>query len=242
MNLIALYDSPPFVEANLFVLVHLLGACALGALIGYERSFHGRAAGMRTYALVCLASTGLTVILGYPEFWYGGKFAYTGGGGDPTRVIQGIVTGIGFLGAGMIVREGLTIKGLSTAASIWVTSAVGVILGLGFHLAAAVAAVMTVALLSGMHWIERRLPRQTLIHLNVRFSRDSTPADEDLQSMAERHGFVVLETSYRLGNAGGYFEFQLALRSYGKGQSSQLAHELAATPEVIEFRLSPQRE
>lgn len=240
MNLLLQHWSAPFVAANLFVLVHLVAACGLGALVGYERSFHGRAAGMRTYALVCLASTALTSVLGFPEVWYGGKFP--AGTGDPTRVIQGIVTGIGFLGAGMIVREGLTIKGLSTAASVWVTSAIGVLLGLGFHLAAIAAAILTVLMLSAMHAIERRLPRQTLTHLNVRFPRERTPDDEALTRLAERHGYVLLETSYRLGDGGSYFEFQLALKSYDGGRSADMAHELANNPEVLEFRLSPQRD
>jgi len=241
MELISHHWSAAFISANVFVLLHLLAACLLGALIGYERSFHGRAAGMRTYALVCLASTALTAVLGFPEVWYGGKFPL-GGGGDPTRVIQGIVTGIGFLGAGMIVREGLTIKGLSTAASIWVTSAVGVLLGLGFHLAAGVSAILTVSLLSGMHWLERRLPRQTLTHLNVRFSRARMPDEHALLVLAERHGFSLLETSYRLGDGGNYFEYQVALKSYGKGRSADLARDLAGNADVLEFRLSPQRD
>ncbi|CAO3376408.1 MgtC/SapB family protein [Azospirillum argentinense] len=100
LNLSA-YWSPAELVANGVILLHLVGALVLGILMGYERSFHGRAAGMRTYALVCLAATALTVVNAYPGLWYGGIGSGVGGGngggGDPTRVVQGIVTGIGFL-------------------------------------------------------------------------------------------------------------------------------------------------
>ena len=72
------------------------------------------------------------MIAGYPNYWYGGIAAISPGV-DPTRVIQGIVTGIGFLGAGVIMKEGFNISGLSTAASIWTSSAIGVMMGVGFY-------------------------------------------------------------------------------------------------------------
>src|SRR5450830_1061906 len=124
------YWSPAELATNGVILLNLLGALLLGLLVGYERSYHGRASGMRTYGLVCMASAALTVIAGYPEYWYGGKTAIFGGA-DPTRIIQGIVTGIGFLGAGVIMKEGFSISGLTTAASIWTSAAIGILVGVG---------------------------------------------------------------------------------------------------------------
>src|SRR5271163_1825318 len=92
------YWNAPEVAANVIVFFNLLGAFVLGLFVGYERSYRGRAAGMRTYGLVCMASCALTVIAGYPEFWYGSHGSP--GNVDPGRIIQGVVTGIGFLGAG----------------------------------------------------------------------------------------------------------------------------------------------
>src|SRR5271165_2643894 len=103
MELLVAYWSQAELITNGILLLHLLGATFVGLLLGYERSYHGRAAGMRTYALVCVASTMLTVINGYPGQWYGGLSA-TPSSADPTRVIQGIMTGIGFLGAGVIIK------------------------------------------------------------------------------------------------------------------------------------------
>ena len=100
--------------ANLVIFLNIVGAMALGLLVGYERSYHGRAAGMRTYGIVCMASAALTVFVGYPTYWYGGLLDTHALGLDPTRVVQGIVTGVGFLGAGVIMKEGLNISGLTT--------------------------------------------------------------------------------------------------------------------------------
>ena len=108
------YWSGPIFTTNIIVFMNLSGALLLGLLVGYERAYHGRAAGMRTYGQVCMASAALTVIGGYSADWYGGNSPITVGG-DPTRVIQGIVTGIGFLCAGVIMREGFNISGLTTA-------------------------------------------------------------------------------------------------------------------------------
>ena len=94
---------------------------------------------------------------GYPEFWYGGHGAIVGS--DPTRVIQGIVTGVGFLGAGVIMREGFNISGLTTAASIWASSVIGIMVGIGFYLSAmglAFLCAMAMIFLSKLeNWLRR---------------------------------------------------------------------------------------
>src|SRR4051794_40723228 len=77
---------------------------------------------------------------------------------DPTRMAQGIMTGIGFLGAGVIFKEGLTIRGLTTSASIWVTAAIGILVGIGFYIPALVGTVATILVLSAFRAIERKLP------------------------------------------------------------------------------------
>src|SRR5512147_1158352 len=132
LSSLAAYWSAVEVETNIIVFMNLLGAMLLGLVVGYERSYHGRAAGMRTYGLVCMASAALVVIVGYPAYWYGGHVAPSAVAyADPTRVIQGIVTGIGFLGAGVIMKDGFSISGLTTAASIWACAAIGIMVGVG---------------------------------------------------------------------------------------------------------------
>ena len=106
---------------GLEMVARLLAALAAGAMIGYERSYHGRPAGFRTHALVCTASCLLMFVTVYEAHWVRG--ASDSVRLDPTRMAQGIMTGIGFLGAGVIIKEGLSVRGLTTSASIWITSA-----------------------------------------------------------------------------------------------------------------------
>ena len=108
--------------AELVDAVRLLVAAALGALIGLEREIHDHPAGMRTHLLVSVGSAGFTVL---------SIFAFPAPGADPARIAAQIVTGVGFLGAGAILKEGATIRGLTTAASLWAVAAVGMAAGAG---------------------------------------------------------------------------------------------------------------
>jgi hypothetical protein len=118
---------------DLVIIGRVIGALVIGALIGFERTFHGRPAGFRTHSLVCIASAILMIVTVYQNQWM--TFVeHDAIRTDPTRMAQGIMTGIGFLGAGVIFKEGLTVRGLTTAASIWVTAAIGILVGIGFGL------------------------------------------------------------------------------------------------------------
>ena len=105
----------PLSATEIEMILRLVAALGAGACIGYERSFHGRPAGLRTHVLVCLASSLLMLVTVYEDEWVRGSSEVRL---DPTRMAQGIMTGIGFLGAGVIVKEGLNVRGLTTAASI----------------------------------------------------------------------------------------------------------------------------
>src|SRR5687767_8678605 len=118
------------------IVVRLAASLVVGGVIGLERSLHGRPAGFRTHSLVCVASTVLMLLTVSQSQWMTG-LPMEAIRADPTRMAQGIMTGIGFLGAGVIVKEGASVRGLTTAASIWITSAIGILVGVGFHFAAA---------------------------------------------------------------------------------------------------------
>jgi putative Mg2+ transporter-C (MgtC) family protein len=111
--------------------LRIVGALLIGGVIGLERSFDGRPAGFRTHSLVCIASALLMLVTVYQNEWMT-QVALDAIRTDPTRMAQGIMTGIGFLGAGVIFKEGLTVRGLTTAASIWVTASIGILIGIGF--------------------------------------------------------------------------------------------------------------
>ena len=99
---------------DLVIIGRVTGALVIGALIGFERTFHGRPGGFRTHSLVCIASAILMIVTVYQNQWL--TFVeHDAIRTDPTRMAQGIMTGIGFLGAGVIFKEGLTVRGLTTA-------------------------------------------------------------------------------------------------------------------------------
>ena len=105
---------------------------------------------------------------------------------DPTRMAQGIMTGIGFLGAGVIFKEGLTVRGLTTAASIWITAAIGILVGIGFWYAAILGAVATLIVLALFRFIEARLPSEFYAHHMLRFARDHVMSEQDMHKLIAR--------------------------------------------------------
>jgi putative Mg2+ transporter-C (MgtC) family protein len=240
MDVLTSYWSLSELTTNGLIILHLLGALAIGCIIGYERSYHGRAAGIRTYSLVCVASTALTVVNAYPGMWFGG-LAHNTSAADPTRVMQGILTGIGFLGAGVIMRDGFSIRGLSTAASIWMTAAIGIVIGLGFYGAAISVAVITVALMSGVRSIESALPHQEQLHLCLTFPSEKTPATEAIGRLLSSHGYGVSNWSFHLGDLGKRFEYELVLRAASPIDPSVLVESLKGLDGLLEFRLAPSR-
>ncbi len=133
------------------LLGRLLLAAVLGGAIGAERELNDQAAGLRTHMLLTIGACLFTLISAYG---FG-----QGAGTDPSRLAAQIVTGIGFLGGGAIVRHGLTVKGLTTAASIWATASVGVAVGAGRYVLGVGGAVLVVATLFGLRRASQALQR-----------------------------------------------------------------------------------
>jgi putative Mg2+ transporter-C (MgtC) family protein len=155
------------IDLTAAILVKLILASILGGLIGLEREIHGRPAGFRTHLLVSLGSC-LFVLTSIHFYRLYGNFTGTGPiGTDPARIAAQVVTGIGFLGAGAIIREKASIRGLTTAACLWVAAALGMAVGGGmFVTAAAVTALGLVSLLL-LKKVENRLKRDTYAAITV---------------------------------------------------------------------------
>ncbi|WP_312550498.1 MgtC/SapB family protein [Massilia sp.] len=242
-ELLAPYWSPSEIATNGVILLHLAGALLLGLLVGYERSYHGRAAGMRTYGLVCMASAALTIVSGYPEMWYGGSVGAIGPV-DPTRVMQGVVTGIGFLGAGVIMREGFNISGLTTAASIWGSSVIGILVGVGFYLAAMGLAFFAAMIMIYLNRVEAVLPSRRAVAVMLRFKENFLPREDALREAALERGYQIAGSSLTIMASGGCQEWRfvaLALSRHNRATLTELAAELAAFEGVEGFQLSHAR-
>jgi len=232
MNLIDLFSR--LLAPDIFV--PLFAALITGGIIGLERSSNGRPAGFRTHALVCVASSLLMLVTTH-QVGLMGHVPIEAIRIDPTRMAQGIMTGIGFLGAGVVVKEGLTIRGLTTAASIWMTAALGIMLGLAFYAPAIIAALLTLFVLSMFRWVEQRIPALHYGKLTVSFVHDDIMPQEVLQNLIAQQGLIATNPSYALQDSGEKFQYVMVIRSRQRDNYRRLAELLASLTQVREFSI-----
>ena len=166
-------------------LLRLALAALLGGAIGLERELDEKAAGLRTHMLVSLGSALFTLVgaYGFADLINNGKFSY-----DPSRIAAQIVTGIGFLGAGVIFRQGFTIRGLTTAASLWLVAAVGLAAGAGYWQGAVIATGVAVVSLRPLEWVKNHmLPQRaaTVMVVELKDDASSGPVLEAVERSAD---------------------------------------------------------
>jgi putative Mg2+ transporter-C (MgtC) family protein len=159
--------------------LRLAVAAALGGAVGVEREIREREAGIRTHLLVAVGAALFTLV---------GAYAFHGSNVDDSRVAAQVVTGIGFLGAGAIIREGLSVRGLTTAASLWVVAAAGMAAGAGYYWAAVVATALTVFALWPLrilsyHLIQRLRPEENRLIIELKPGELIAPLLAELQDV-----------------------------------------------------------
>jgi putative Mg2+ transporter-C (MgtC) family protein len=223
------------------ILTHLLVSTLAGGLIGLERSYHGRPAGFRTHILVCVASSLLMLVTMYQAKWFTGAPIDTVRV-DPTRMAQGIMTGIGFLGAGVIVREGLSVRGLTTAASIWVTAAIGILAGVGFYGTVLIGSVITIGTLTVFRKIEGRMPSQIFANNTIIFGRANHMSETEIRELLLKNGFTVGNISRRLMGKGGHLEYRMTVCTMDRGNIEKLSKTLLGLTSIVEFNISMARD
>ena len=225
-------------QEYLEIAVRLGSALVIGGFIGLERSYHGRPAGFRTHTLVCMTSAALMLVTVYESQWFvTGQLERVVV--DPTRMAQGIMTGIGFVGAGAIMKDGLSVRGLTTAASIWITAAIGILVGIGFYFPAGLVAALTLGTLSAFRWIENRMPTQFYAHFMVRFQRNGAMPEYELRRVVADHGFSIANLNYRLTGEGKHFEYRMVVRTLNQDNLRALSETLNASQSVLEYRIAP---
>jgi len=233
MSQLQLFDG-----VYLDITLRLVASLVVGGLIGLERSYHGRPAGFRTHSLVCLSTSLLMLVTVYETRWFPtitqGRISL-----DPTRMAQGIMTGIGFLGAGTIIRDGLSVRGLTTAASIWITAAIGILVGIGFYFPALMATVLTLGTLSVFRWIESRIASQFYAQFVVRFARDKAMPELEMRQLLTDYGFTVANLNYRLDVEADFFEYQMIIRTTRGENATKLTQALNKVEAVKAYRVSP---
>jgi putative Mg2+ transporter-C (MgtC) family protein len=200
-------------------LIRLVLAALLGGAIGLEREIHGRPAGIRTYLILSLGTALLMVLSEYLLVAYHDKFPGLAQG-DPGRIAGQAITGIGFLGAGVIIRYKDTIRGLTTAACVWLVCSVGLAVGAGFYLVGVVVTLMAIFALIGLKAGERRMKKDWFEALEV-VSADLPGQVSRMQELIVKHGFEVI--------------------SYGLKRNAEMK-ELEATFQLKVRAIQPQRE
>jgi putative Mg2+ transporter-C (MgtC) family protein len=220
------------------ITLRLLAAVLVGGLIGLERSYHGRPAGFRTHTLVCISTCLLMLVTVYETHWFPpqalGRIVL-----DPTRLAQGIMTGIGFLGAGAIIKEGVSVRGLTTAASIWMTAALGILVGIGFYFPVVLGTLLTLFTLALFRWVEALMPSQLYAHFAVRFAYEQIMPEADMRRLLKSHGFSIANLNYRLDKDAHFFEYRMVIRTSRHRNVTALTERLSALESVKEFRVSP---
>ena len=206
----------------------MLLSVLVGALIGFEREAHGHPAGIRTHILVCLGSTLITLV------------SANMGNGSNDRIAAQIVTGVGFLGAGAIIRDGATVRGLTTAASIWVTAAIGIALGTSpwFGQIAFISAGIVLVTLWGLtrieHWVDRVAGRPVLLDLTI---SDKAGVLAAIRSSLAEHGSKVISVNVESGKVAGTRIVNIKVSPAMMRDSIHLVELLSDHPEISSVRL-----
>ncbi len=204
------------------IMLKLVVAAALGGLIGLERETHGRPAGLRTNILVCVGAALVMAV------------ARTASSGvvDPGRAMAGVVTGIGFLGAGAIIKMGNIVRGLTTAACIWLVAALGIAVGQGLFVLAAITTGVALFVLVVIDKLSRAIPAVTYHTVTVvADAPDFTELSVACRERIEEKGVRVLAAEVK-GRADGSTELVYHVRVKGKAGVEKLVKDLLALPHV----------
>lgn len=207
-------------------LMRIVVAALLGGVIGLERDIHGRAAGLRTHLLVSMGS-GLFMILSEEIATHAAamtKMGMVSAFSDPGRIAAQVVTGIGFLGAGTIIKEGLTVRGLTTAACLWLGAAVGMASGAGYFLIASSTTAIALFFLISLHYLERVYPKDSyrILTIDTSLEVDTFQLTEMVREKNIQVVFVEHERDYERCRT----ILKLHVHIFHKGLTDVLSHRI----------------
>ncbi|MDP3175015.1 MAG: MgtC/SapB family protein [Phenylobacterium sp.] len=219
----------------------IAGSVLAGGLIGMEREYRGRPAGLRTHILVSLASTLLMLAAVHQVRWLTDTPPEVIRI-DPVRMAHGVLTGIGFLCGGVIFRQGLSVHGLTTAASLWITSALGVLYGIGFFGLAIGGTATALLVLAGFRWFDDHLPGTTMLDAKVRYQRGASFPEAEFRALAAEFKMRPSALSHRLLDEGRTAEISATLYAERHVDTQAIVDRLCADPRVQEFELNPRND
>ena len=218
------------------IAVNLAAAWAAGGVIGMERSYHGRAAGFRTHCIVAIAAAAAVMVALIPALQpalFHGPASVDNAG----RLAQGVMTGIGFLGAGVIFKAGVNIQGLTTAASVWATAAIGLLFGVGAYAPGVLATAAVLSTLVVLRWAEMWAPAKVYVWSSFRFKADRAPSGEAFRAMLAAEGASLSELSFARREGGSLLEYSGVMRTARPAVLHTLAERLRTVDGLVEYDL-----
>ena len=211
----------------------LLLSMVLGAMVGLERRHKGQYAGMRTFALISMGATlAMLVSIYIPQEYLGLK------NGDPGRIAAQVISGIGFLGAGAIIQMKGSVRGLTTAAGMWMTASIGLAVGSGMYLVAILAGIMIILVLTMLELCEKRLfqgKEQRIVRLKVNYILKDASIFRQLFKQAHVH---VSDEFFRYDYTQGTTIVNFMVRSQDKTDFTGLFDKMHATGNVLSLTLT----
>ena len=216
------------------IIFRLLLGALVGGIIGFEREVHGRAAGFRTQLIVCVAAV-LIMIVSENYYFYLHNLD-SSLRIDPARISAGALIGIGFLGAGVIIKSGFAIRGLTTAASIWIVSAIGLSIGGGLYLEGIVTTAITIIALLALRIIEKKI--RILRFKNIIISVPATEnAEETVRSIIVNTGFKIHSVDYERDQSEGKITYYFTTSTRERGVVRQLFAKLSSLDFITAIKI-----
>ena len=216
----------------------IAGAVLAGIVIGGEREYRSSPAGLRTHILVSLSSCLLMLAAVHQMEWLNDAPTDVIRI-DPVRMAHGILTGIGFLCGGVIFREGFNVRGLTTAASLWTTSTLGILFGIGFYTLAIFGAAATVLVLAAVTITERHAPQRRVVHLSARYSRTAPTSAPAFRTLLAGHGMKAITIDERL--EGDTRTFVAIADGYNESRAQDLVADWTSDDTLCGYEIRPQQ-
>jgi len=206
-----------------YLIIRLLFASILGALIGIERDFHGRSAGLRTNLLVSLGAAVFMIVSEMiPTSYLSGYDSNSILRSDPSRIAANIITGIGFLGAGVIIKSGFSVKGMTTAACLWLSAGIGMSAGTGLYEIALITTIIGLISLILLNPLEKVYAKDSYRSLQIVTSNDTDLGR--VISIIKREGLKILYMDKERNYETDKMKIIFTLRLHYKGATDKLSH------------------
>jgi len=240
-----LFDSASGLDYNVFnmismqeTILRLLLGAIIGGVIGFEREIHGRAAGFRTQLIVCMAAV-LIMIVSENYYFHLQSFDPTIRI-DPARISAGALIGIGFLGAGAIVKSGFAIRGLTTAASIWIVSAIGLAIGGGLYFEGIITATITIIALFLLRKIEKKI--KILLYKTITISTGVTEnVEETIIPVFSDYGIYIHSIDYEKNQLEGELIYNFHISTRNKRAIKEIFLRLGTMDFIKKIKISSYR-